>query len=155
MSFFKNDPLIAGILAWFTAQIIKIAISLTQSERVSLKNLFTSGGLPSSHAACVCALTTCIAMEYGAATPYFGIAAIFGFIVMYDAMGVRRETGEQSKILNRISRSLLPENDSAIPTKKLKELIGHTPLQVLLGALLGFAIGVIYPFLTGNSIYAA
>ena len=156
MELFKNDPLIAGVVAWFVAQIIKMAIILSQREKVTLSQLFASGGMPSSHSSCVCALTTCLRVEYGINSPLFAIAAVFSFIVMYDAIGVRRETGEQSKVLNRLAHNVFVERKIKLIEKDLKELIGHTPIQVFFGLLLGITIGLLYPYLLGHwMLYAA
>ena len=149
MELFKNTPLMAGVLGWFVAQIIKIIIILSQRQKVSLKQLFASGGMPSSHSSCVCAMTTCLGVQYGVNSPWFAISAVFSFIVMYDAIGVRRETGEQSKVLNRLAHDVFVERKVKLIEKDFKELIGHTPLQVVFGLLLGIIIGLVYPQIVG------
>jgi acid phosphatase family membrane protein YuiD len=144
MEIFQNILIICALTAWFSAQIIKIVISLIRHQGVNLAMLFASGGMPSSHSATVCAVTGATAVRYGLTSPLFAIAAIFSFIVMYDACGVRRAAGEQAKILNKIIRDLSHRNTSEFGAD-LKELIGHTPFQVFMGALLGLAIGIALP----------
>lgn len=144
MEIFQNILIICALTAWFAAQIIKIIISLIRHQGVNLAMLFASGGMPSSHSATVCAVTGATAVRYGLTSPLFAIAAIFSFIVMYDACGVRRAAGEQAKILNKIIRDLSHGNTSEFGAD-LKELIGHTPFQVFMGALLGLAIGIALP----------
>lgn len=112
---------------------------LIKERRFTFTFLVSSGGIPSSHSATVCALATSIGKSHGYDSVFFAIAFILAFIVMYDATGVRRETGEQAKILNKIMRDL-DEGNTDDMQKELKELIGHTPIQVFAGAILGIAI---------------
>jgi len=102
-----------------------------------------SGGMPSSHSATVCALATATGMECGAGSPEFAITIMLAIIVMYDAMGVRRETGKQGRVLNEMLEIFTNMGKEISPEKRLKEFVGHTPLQVLMGAILGIAIAVI------------
>ena len=104
----------------------------------------SSGGMPSSHSSTVCALVVASARVCGTNSVEFALAFILAFIVMYDAAGVRRAAGEQAKVLNRIAKEL-SEGDTRYLDKNLKELIGHTPLQVFMGALLGVVIPLIIP----------
>ena len=111
---------------------------------------FGTGGMPSSHSAAVCALATACGLRHGLGSTYFAIAAILAIIVMHDATGVRLETGKQAASIISIAEVLndyFSERDEKIKTDKLKVLVGHTPLQVLCGALLGLAVAVIYYFL--------
>ena len=94
-------------------------------------------------------MTTCLGVQYGVNSPWFAISAVFSFIVMYDAIGVRRETGEQSKVLNRLAHDVFVERKVKLIEKDFKELIGHTPLQVVFGLLLGIIIGLVYPQIVG------
>ncbi len=129
-----------SILAWATAQVLKFFVNLATGGGKDWHYLLTGGGMPSSHSATVCACAASIAYLYGWASPYFAIAAILALVVMYDACNVRQEAGKQAQILNYMMEhwaELKPEHFD----KALKELIGHTPLQVLMGALLGAAIG--------------
>ena len=137
----NNFPLVAAFFGWFTAQIIKFATEIIQNKKFNFKLLVSSGGMPSSHSAAVCALTTGVGILEGISSTYFAVTFVLGLIVMYDAMGVRRETGKHSLILNNLIEDLLDYKPEYFQ-KNLKELIGHTPFQVLCGAILG----VIVPF---------
>lgn len=106
------------------------------------ERLVGSGGMPSSHSSTVCALATAASIEYGAGSFQFAMAAIFAIVVMYDAMGVRRETGIQAKILNEMMEMFSHMGKEMTVEEKLKEFVGHTPLQVLMGALLGILIAI-------------
>lgn len=130
-----------AILAWAAAQILKLVVTLITDGRWDWKHILSSGGMPSSHSACVCACASSIAYLYGWGSPLFALAAVLAAVVMYDAFNVRRETGEQARILNYIMENWPQMKPEEIFDKALKELIGHTPLQVFMGALLGIAIG--------------
>ena len=148
MNFWKallnNFPLICAGSAWFTAQIMKVFTGVFKMREFSVAALlFGNGGMPSSHSASVTALAIACGFSYGFDSGFFAVAVMFAIIVMGDAAGVRRETGEQSKILNRITKDLLSPSSPAQFDRTLKELVGHTPLQVCVGSALGFVI----PFL--------
>ena len=114
------------------------------TKEFSAERLIGSGGMPSSHSSTVCALASATCFEYGASSFEFAIALIFAIIVMYDAMGVRRETGIQAKLLNDIIQTFEDMGRSELSTnEKLKEFVGHTPLQVLMGAILGIIIAMV------------
>lgn len=130
-----------AILAWAAAQILKLVVTLITDRRWDWKHILSSGGMPSSHSACVCASAASIAYLYGWGSPLFALAAVLAAVVMYDAFNVRRETGEQARILNYIMENWPQMKPEEIFDKALKELIGHTPLQVFMGAILGIAIG--------------
>lgn len=130
-----------AILAWAAAQILKLVVTLITDRRWDWKHILSSGGMPSSHSACVCACASSIAYLYGWGSPLFALAAVLAAVVMYDAFNVRRETGEQARILNYIMENWPQMKPEEIFDKALKELIGHTPLQVFMGALLGIAMG--------------
>lgn len=137
-----NLVLLLSAVGWAAAQTLKVLISLVWDKELDLKRILSSGGMPSSHAATVCACTTSVGLRQGFTSPLFGAAAVFSFIVMYDAANVRRETGEQSKVLNYMMQNW--QEEGAKPdffAKQMKELVGHTPLQVVVGSLLGIAIG--------------
>lgn len=136
-----NLVLNLAILAWAAAQILKLVVTLITDGRWDWKHILSSGGMPSSHSACVCACASSIAYLYGWGSPLFALAAVLAAVVMYDAFNVRRETGEQARILNYIMENWPQMKPEEIFDKALKELIGHTPLQVFMGALLGIAIG--------------
>lgn len=136
-----NLPLTLAVLSWALAQLIKLLITLRAAGFWDWKNLLSSGGMPSSHSAAVCACAASLGWIYGLGSPLFAIAAIMAAVVMYDAAHVRRETGEQAKVLNYMMDNWTGEADDIL-AKQLKELIGHTPLQVAMGALLGVAVGL-------------
>lgn len=145
---FGNYMLISAVLAWFMAQIFKIFTGSFRNQKFSFKWMFANGGMPSSHSACVLALGTSCIIQEGVGSPYFAIAAIFTIIVMNDAVGVRYETGEQTKIINRIVKEIFSGKPEEINTG-LKELVGHTPLQVAMGAVLGIAVAIVYGLILG------
>jgi acid phosphatase family membrane protein YuiD len=132
------------MLGWFTASVFKIIIIFIKDKRLDFKKIYGSGGMPSSHSATVTSLAMAVAKSEGFASTSFAIAFMFAFIVMYDAAGVRRAAGEQAKILNQLVNNLY-EQKPVYVTKKLKELIGHTPLEVVVGGLLGILIALVIP----------
>ena len=138
----SNKPLIAAIIAWALAQLIKVILDSVFSRKLSLKSLVASGGMPSSHSSLVSALTTVIAIQYGLESAYFAIAAVLSMVVMYDAFNVRRAAGEQAKAINKIFKALM-ENNFIADEKAMKEILGHSPLQVLAGFFLGLITGFI------------
>ena len=133
--------------SWFAAQVIKTLINLHQTKSFSFERLFGAGGMPSAHSALVCSTVIAMAKKAGVSSPLFALSIILAAIVMYDAMGVRRSAGEQAKVLNQLmSNWMEDEADDALPnSKKLKELVGHTPFEVLSGALLGILIAMLVP----------
>lgn len=139
---FHNVPLMSAFIAWFMAQFFKFIIDILRYRQFNLNKFFSSGGMPSSHSAFVCALTTAIAIQDGLASSAFAISCVISMVVMYDATGVRRETGKQATILNNLVEDLMEEKPDYFQ-KELKELVGHTPLQVFSGAFLGIIIPLI------------
>lgn len=134
----------SALCAWFTAQFLKVLTGLFRERRFSvLVLMFSTGGMPSSHTASVVALTTAIVLTHGVGSAAFAISFLFSMVVMIDATGVRRETGEQAKILNRMMSQLFESKNSEEWNQTLKELVGHTPLQVIAGAGVGVAIPLI------------
>ena len=125
---------------WCVAQVLKTLIHLFFTKKFVAERLVGSGGMPSSHSATVCALATSACIQYGAQSFEFAVALILAIIVMYDAMGVRRETGIQARILNEMMTVFADMGSDMSPQDKLKEFVGHSPLQVAVGALLGIAI---------------
>ena len=135
--------LIICFSAWAIAQIMKVVIGVIRENRFNWSYFVTSGGMPSSHSATVSALATGMGMKYGINSPYFDIAAIVAIVVMYDAAGVRQAVGRMSVILNRVTRELREQRPRDEVEKDLKELVGHTPFQVIVGAAIGvFAASV-------------
>jgi len=138
-----NRILNLALIACFIAQALKVIISLITEHKLRWDRLFETGGMPSSHSALVVALATGIAKLQGTNSPEFAIAACFAIIVMYDASGVRRAAGKQAKILNYMMENW-KETTPEIFEEKLRELLGHTPVQVIVGAILGFCIGLFW-----------
>jgi len=136
----QNHLLINSLLAWAVAQILKTIIYACAHKELDWERLFGDGGMPSGHSATVTALAVTAALEFGLASPIFAVAAILAVVVMHDAMGIRLEAGKHAKMLNDLMdfvRSDLTADD------KLKELLGHTPLQVCSGALLGLVVALL------------
>ena len=129
-----NPYALTALSCWFVAQLIKVLINLVIHKKIVWERLTGDGGMPSGHSATVSSLATIIGLMRGFDTPEFAIAGILAVVVCHDATGVRQETGKQAIMLNEIIRIL--ETDE-LPEVKLKELVGHTPLQVLAGILLG------------------
>jgi len=147
---FSNKILITAFIGYFAAQIIKAVIEAIMDHTFSFRRLLSgNGGMPSSHASTVCALATMTAFTAGVSSFEFAIAVVFAIVVMVDASGVRRETGNQAVILNELMEyfAKLKDNPPRFSHEKLKELIGHTPLQVQTGAALGILIAVAVQFL--------
>ena len=133
-----NDPLMAAVIAWFLAQLTKVIFKLVKTKEFDFAQFFASGGMPSSHSSTVTALATGVGMVEGITSAVFAIAVIFSIIVMYDASGVRLAVSKQAKILNDFFHGRQTEY------KKLNELVGHTPYQVVVGAILGIVVGIGY-----------
>lgn len=143
-SLLHNFPLVCAGTGWIVAQIIKVFTGVFKLRKFSITALlFGNGGMPSSHSASVTALAISCGFCYGFDSGFFAIALMFAIIVMGDAAGVRRETGEQAKILNRITKDFLTHPNNEDISQDLKELVGHTPLQVIIGS----ALGLVIPFL--------
>lgn len=137
-----NRILLISVAAWAAAQVMKLIVAAAVYHKFDITYLTTGGGMPSSHSALVCACAASTAFVTGLDSPVFAVAAVMAFIVMYDAAHVRLETGKQAKVLNQLMRNL-GESRPETFEEDLKELIGHTPFQVAVGAVLGVAIGVI------------
>lgn len=138
-----NQILISAVLGWTVAQFLKTVIDMVINKSFNPERIFGSGGMPSSHSATVCALTTASGMKCGVGSFEFAISFVLAMIVMYDAMGVRRETGKQAKLLNSVFFENILNLDGVFLQKKLKEYVGHTPLQVAAGAVLGILLAVL------------
>ncbi len=128
----------ATFFAWAIAQILKVIIELIWKHKLNLRLLTSAGGMPSSHSATVCALATAIAMHDGMSSSLFAISLVLATVVMYDAAGVRRAAGIQARILNQIIDELFQGHP--ISEVRLRELLGHTPFQVVVGAALGIVL---------------
>lgn len=125
-------------MAWVLAQIIKVTIGVIKNKRFDFRWLVSAGGMPSSHAAGASALASCIGLEMGWNSVYFALAASFAIVVMFDAQGVRRTTGKQAQILNKIMDDIYWQR--RISENRLRELVGHTPVEVLIGMFLGIMV---------------
>ena len=137
----SNRILIISITGWAVAQILKTIINFGFTKKLDPERLVGSGGMPSSHSATVMALVTSTGINYGAGSYQFALAGILALIVMHDAMGVRRETGIQAKVLNSMMDFFTDMGKEMPVEDKLKEFVGHTPLQVCMGAILGILVG--------------
>ncbi len=156
-----NVVLLVAVLGWVSAQVIKTILNAAKYKKFNAERLFGSGGMPSSHSSTVCALVIAISRvaEGGVLSTEFALAMVFALVVMYDATGVRRSAGLQAKEINRLKKivdeldeELLEDLDERMDlgddeeeTKELKEMLGHTPFEVLCGALLGIIIGMAFP----------
>ena len=136
-----NKCIVVPIILWSVVQLSKFFTELIIYKRVDFKRLVGAGGMPSSHSAIVCCLASCIGRTYGFDSGVFALALIFAFVVMYDAAGVRRAAGKQASILNKILDT--PGMSTIEVQEKLIEALGHTPVQVFVGALIGFVVGTI------------
>ena len=137
---FTNKVLIIPICSWAIAQVMKVIIILIRKKQLDLRFLVISGGMPSSHSAFVTALATSVALIEGLGSVAFGISAIFALVVIYDAAGVRRSVGQQSVILNRIIREFRDRRPVIELGHDLREFVGHTQLQVIIGVLIGIVV---------------
>ena len=151
--FFTNYYLMCAIAGWFAAQILKVFTGIFRVRDFSFSAMmFGTGGMPSSHSATVTALCTSVAIKEGFGSPLFAISALLCIIVMNDAVGVRQETGKQSKALNLILKEMSDSPEKF--NEHFRELIGHTPLQVVCGALTGFAVAMLMGFIPAFGIWA-
>ena len=133
--------LLAPIVAWAIAQAAKVTLTSVRERRLNLRVLAETGGMPSSHSAIVMGLTTAVGKYAGLTSPEFAIALIFTFVVMYDAAGLRRAAGRQAEVLNRLVEDLV--HMRGVQEARLRELLGHTPMEVLVGAVIGLAVGLV------------
>ena len=134
----QNPILVPAFWAWSLAQISKVVFYAVQERRFNLRYLVTAGGMPSSHSALVAAAATAVALREGVASTAFAIALIVATVVMYDAAGVRRAAMTQARILNQIIDELFQGHP--ISETRLRELLGHTPIEVVVGAVLGIVV---------------
>jgi uncharacterized protein len=133
--------LLAPLVAWSIAQAAKVLLTSYRQRRLNLRVLAETGGMPSSHSAIVMGLTTAIGKYAGVTSAPFAIALIFTFVVMYDAAGLRRAAGRQAEVLNRLVEDLV--HMRGVQEQRLRELLGHTPLEVIAGAMIGLVVGLI------------
>ena len=143
-----NEILTVSLLSWFVAQVLKTIINFVLLGRFQLERMWGDGGMPSAHSATVTAMVIATARSEGIHSAIFAVAAVVAIITMHDAMGVRRETGEQAKVLNRMFTEWMDQGFEQFQLphgKKLKEMVGHTPIEVLTGAALGIVLGFAMP----------
>ena len=133
--------LLAPLVAWVIAQAAKVILTSMHQRRLNLRVLAETGGMPSSHAAIVMGMTTAVGKYAGVSSAAFAIALIFSFVVMYDAAGLRRAAGRQAAVLNRLVEDLV--HMRGMQEQRLRELLGHTPVEVVVGAIIGVAVGLI------------
>lgn len=147
-----NACLLVPLAAWLISQLLKIIINALVHKEFRIERLWGDGGMPSGHSATVAALATMCGFSYGFGSPSFAIAFVLATIVMNDAVGVRREAGKQAVTLKQLAKLVndaIIDPDEKIRTEKLKELVGHTPLQMVLGALLGIFVSLCYFWIWG------
>ncbi len=137
----QNRIFMTTISAWLIAQIIKVAIGIIRQKRFDFRWFIGTGGMPSSHVAGASCLAAAMGFEYGFSSPYFALAAAFAIVVMFDAQGVRRATGKQAGILNKITEDIYWKGK--IPEGRLRELVGHTPIEVIAGFIVGVIVAVL------------
>lgn len=142
MKTFLESSFVTALICWFIAQVIKVIAVLVTDRRFDFERFFGSGGMPSSHSAFVTGLSVAIGLTNGFASEIFAVSAVLALVVMYDAAGVRRAAGEHAKLLNEIIKELSSQNFKNVEIQ-LKELLGHTPLQVFAGAALGIVIAIL------------
>ena len=140
--FITNKYLMIPILTWFFIQLFKFMYDLIVTKKVNFKRILGDGGMPSSHTAVVVSLATMIGKDIGVDTPLFAMSLLFAFVVMYDAAGVRRAAGKQARLLNRIVET--PGLTNLQVQERLVEVLGHTPMQVIVGAIIGVIVGFIF-----------
>ncbi|MEM8610519.1 MAG: divergent PAP2 family protein [Cyanobacteria bacterium P01_H01_bin.105] len=138
---FQNHVLVVSLVACLSAQLLKLVIEVIVHHQLNFRVLVETGGMPSSHSALVTALTCGIGQTIGWSSPAFAVTSVFAVIVMYDAAGVRQAAGKQARVLNQIVDEFF--NDHEFQEDRLKELLGHTPVQVIAGAALGVFIGLL------------
>jgi len=143
----QNYVLGTAAVSWFIAQLIKFVTAIVAERRFSPLLLVSSGGMPSSHTSFVVALSAMVGLQHGFDSAVFAVSLVFSSVVMYDATGVRRHAGKQAEVLNMLVENLNNPNISL--EKKLKELLGHTPKQVLAGAVLGALVAAASGFMHG------
>lgn len=136
-----NKYIYIPLLVWFFIQTYKVIYELITTKKFNFKRIIGAGGMPSSHSAVVMTITTLIGKYEGVETSLFALSSIFAMVVMYDAAGVRRAAGKQAHLLNKIIET--PGLTNVQVQERLVEVLGHTPLQVIIGAIIGIVVGVI------------
>ncbi len=149
LAIFQNPPLVAALIAWALAQILKMPVHYSQTRIWDWSLLLRAGGMPSSHSALVTATAHGIGLAVGFDTPVFALAVSVAMIVIYDATGIRRQSGKQAAIINAIVQDIL-EGHPLRSQEKLREVLGHSPMEALVGSILGVVIAqILVPLLVG------
>jgi len=138
----RNRIFVITIAVWIIAQGIKMFINILRGKKFSFRWFLGTGGMPSSHAAGVAALATSCGLEYGFQSGMFALSAIFAMVTMFDAQGVRRSTGEQAEVLNKVIDDMYWHK--RVEMGRIRDFVGHTPVQVLVGSILGFALAILF-----------
>ena len=139
--FLHNKFIVVPFFLWFGIQLFKVLYDLITTRKFNFKRILGAGGMPSSHSAVVVGIATLVGKYEGVGSPLFAVTLVLAFVVMYDAAGVRRAAGKQARMLNKIIET--PGLSSMEVSERLVEVLGHTPLQVIVGALIGFIAGMI------------
>lgn len=141
-----NPFLMTAVSSWVIAQVLKALINAVINRKFSLERLFGDGGMPSGHSATVTSLAVMTGLHFGFDTFQFAMSAVFAIVVCHDAMGVRLETGKQAVLINEIVKSFRTLTDDKLPEVRLKEFVGHSPIQVMAGILLGIVNALVMYF---------
>ena len=131
------------LVALFTAQALKVIFSLFTEKRLNFRRFLDTGSMPSSHSSSVTSLATAVALKEGVDSTFFVISLVLAVVVMYDATGVRRAAGKQAAVLNKIVENIRTKEGYSLIEENLKELLGHTPIEVLGGAILGVIVALL------------
>lgn len=152
LDFVSNKVILAALTAWLATQVLKFFVNWITEGKPDFRRLFGDGGMPSGHSATVVSVAVMVGYTHGFGSALFGLAFIIAIIVMHDARGVRRETGKQARVLLEIVSMLndvLSERDRIVRRQKLKTMVGHTPMQVVCGALFGVAVSALFIWALG------
>jgi len=139
---FKFGIILTTLIAWIIAQTLKVILGVLKEKRFNFRWFVGTGGMPSSHAAAVSAMAASVAMHTGLSSPHFALALLFAIVVIFDAQGVRRATGKQAEILNKVVEDIYRTHH--VKEDRLKELIGHTPVEVIAGTVLGILVALFF-----------
>ncbi len=139
----RNSTLIAPLVAWTIAQLLKFVLDATSKRRADFTRLVNPGGMPSSHSTLVSCMSVMVGRIYGWESPLFAMASVLSLIVLYDAAGVRRAAGRQARVINRMVEDIYKKGK--VPEQRLRELLGHTPLEVFAGVALGVIVAFSWP----------
>ena len=142
VAMWHNHVLMVTFLAWAFAQTIKVALGVLRTKRFDFRWFIGTGGMPSAHSAGSSALAVVVGTDYGFNSPLFALAAVFAVVTMFDAQGVRRSSGKQASILNMMIEDIYWKGK--IREDRLKELIGHTPIEVFMGSIIGILLALIF-----------